>query len=63
LRIGMIMEYEPTADVIRTFWDNFGPIDIAWNINPNGYPTQNAIAAADELGCRVMKWGELRKLL
>ena len=63
LRIGMIMEYEPTADAIRTFWDRFGPIDIAWNINPNGNPTQNAIEAGRDLGCEVMKWDELRELL
>jgi hypothetical protein len=63
LRVGMIMEYEPTADAIRTFWDRFGPIDIAWNINPNGYPTQKAIEAGRTLGCEVMKWEELRVLL
>ncbi|MEW3697506.1 hypothetical protein QOZ28_30705, partial [Pseudomonas aeruginosa] len=63
LRIGMIMEYEPTADAIRTFWDRFGRIDIAWHINPNGHPTQNAIDAGRELGCGVMKWDELRVLM
>jgi hypothetical protein len=62
-RVGMIMEYEPTADAIRTFWDRFGPIDIAWNINPNGHPTINAIEAARNLGCEVMKWDELKELL
>lgn len=63
LRVGMITEYEPTADAIRTFWDRFGRIDIAWNINPNGRPTKNAIEAARELGCQVMKWEELREFL
>ncbi len=62
-RVGMIMEYEPTADAIRTFWDRFGPIDIAWSINPNGHPTQKAIEAGRTLGCEVMKWDELRVLL
>jgi len=62
-RVGMIMEYEPTADAIRTFWDRFGPIDIAWNINPNGNPTQSAIKAGAELGCEVMKWDELKMRL
>ncbi len=62
-RVGMIMEYEPTADAIRTFWDRFGPIDIAWNINPSGHPTQNAIEAGRGLGCGVMKWDELKLLL
>jgi hypothetical protein len=62
-RVGMIMEYEPTADAIRTFWDRFGPIDIAWNINPSGHPTQNAIEAGKNLGCGVMKWDELKLLL
>lgn len=62
-RVGMIMEYEPTADAIRTFWDRFGAIDIAWNINPNGHPTQNAIEAGRSLGCEIMKWDELRVLL
>lgn len=63
LRVGMIMEYEPTADSIRSFWDRFGPIDIAWNINPNGSPTQNAVDAGRSLGCEVMKWEQLKVLL
>jgi hypothetical protein len=63
LRVGLIMEYEPTADSIRTFWDRFGPIDVAWNINPSGYPTQNAIDAGQELGCEVVKWEDLKPLL
>lgn len=62
-RVGMIMEYEPTADAIRTFWDRFGPIDVAWNINPNGNPTQNAMEAGKSLGCEVMKWEQLKLLL
>jgi hypothetical protein len=63
VRVGMIMEYEPTADAIRTFWDRFGPISIAWNINPNGHPTPNAIEAGRSLGCEVVKWEELREIL
>lgn len=63
VRVGMILEYEPTADAIRTFWDRFGPIDIAWNINPNGNPTSNAIEAGLSLGCEVVKWEELREIL
>lgn len=62
-RVGMIMEYEPTADAIRTFWDQFGPIDVAWNINPNGSPTQQAINTGQELGCKVVKWKELKQLM
>lgn len=62
-RVGMIAEYEPTADAIRTFWDRFGPINIAWNINPNGHPTPNAIEAGRSLGCEVMKWEELREII
>lgn len=63
VRVGMITEYEPTADAIRTFWDRFGPIDIAWNINPNGDPTPNAIDAGRSLGCEVVKWEQLRAIL
>lgn len=62
-RVGMIMEYEPTADAIRSFWDQFGPIDVAWNINPNGSATQQAINAGQELGCKVVKWEELKQLM
>lgn len=62
-RVGMIVEYEPTADAIRTIWDRVGPINIAWNINPNGHPTQNAIEAGRTLGCEVMKWDDLKALL
>lgn len=63
LRVGMIIEYEPTADAIRTLWDRFGPIDIAWNVNPNGNPTQNAIEAGRILGCEVVKWEHLKAIL
>jgi hypothetical protein len=63
LRIGMVLEYEPTADTIRSLWDRFGPVDIAWNINPNGNPTRNAMEAGKQLGCEVMKWDELKALL
>ncbi|MGJ4729096.1 hypothetical protein [Luteimonas sp. SDU101] len=63
LRVGMITEYEPTADAIRTFWDRFGHINIAWNINPNGKPTPNAIDAGRSLGCEVVKWEQLREIL
>lgn len=62
-RVGMIMEYEPTADAIRTFWDQFGPIDVAWNINPNGSPTRQAINAGLELGCEVVTWEKLKQLM
>ncbi|HHY2890584.1 TPA: hypothetical protein ACV5CJ_003633 [Klebsiella aerogenes] len=63
LRVGMLTEYEPTADSVRTFWGIFGPIDILWNINPNGSPARNAYEAGSELGCEVMKWPELKALI
>lgn len=63
VRVGMILEYEPTADAIRTFWDRFGAIDLAWNINPNGFPTSSAIEAGRSLGCEVVKWEQLREIL
>ncbi len=63
LRIGMIADYEPTADAVRSLWDDFGPVDIVWNINPNGSPSPEAIDAGNELGCEVMKWEELRERL
>lgn len=63
LRIGMLLEYEPTADAVRSFWERFGPVDVMWNINPNGEPTNNALEAGRELGCGVMKWSELKGLI
>ena len=61
LRIGMIADYEPTGDAVRSLWDRFGPVDIAWNINPNGgTPSPEAVDAGAELGCKVMKWDELK---
>lgn len=63
LRIGMLTEYEPTADAIRSFWDEFGPVDIVWSINPNSGPTPNAIKTGRELGCQVIKWEELKLLI
>lgn len=62
-RVGMLKEYEPTADSLRTFWDRFGPIDIAWCINPNGRITQRAFEAAQALGCQLMYWNDLREFL
>lgn len=62
-RIGMIDDYEPTADAVRTLWERFGPVDFVWNINPNGNPSPEAIDAGEELGCKVMKWAELKEQL
>ncbi|MFT4276991.1 MAG: hypothetical protein QM576_11585 [Rhodopseudomonas sp.] len=63
LRIAMIADYEPTADAIRSLVDQFGRVDIVWNINPNGHPSPEAIAAGIDLGCEVMKWEELKERL
>jgi hypothetical protein len=63
LRIGMIADYEPTADEVRTLWDRFGPVDIIWNTNPNGTPQPEANEAGRELGCEVMLWNTLRERL
>lgn len=63
LRIGMIADYEPNADAVRSLWDEFGPVDIVWNINPNGCPSPEAIDAGVELGCEVVKWEELKERL
>lgn len=63
LRIGMILEYKPVADAVRSLWKDFGAVDIALNINPNGSPTPNAIEAGRELGCKVLKWEDLKPIL
>lgn len=63
LRIGMIAEYEPCVDAVRTLWGDFGPVDIMWNINPNGSPSPEAIDAGTELGCEVVQWEGLKELL
>ncbi|MGN6423255.1 MAG: hypothetical protein ACTHLA_08105 [Asticcacaulis sp.] len=63
LRIGMLMEYEPTAAGVRSLWDRFGRVDVIWCINPNGGPTTRAIEAADNLGCEVVKWEDLKALM
>lgn len=62
-RIGMIADYEPNANAVRSLWDEFGPVDIVWNINPNGSPSPEAIDAGVELGCEVVKWEELKARL
>jgi len=62
-RIGMIAEYEPTAEAVRALWERLGPVDIVWNINPNGKPQPEASQAGRELGCEVMKWDELKDRL
>lgn len=63
LRVGMLLEYEPTADAVRSFWDKFDRVDVMWNINPNGEPTSQALEVGRELGCEVMKWPEFKKLI
>jgi hypothetical protein len=63
LRIGMVKEYEPTADSIRTLWQHFGKVDIAWCINPNSFPRRDAIEAGRELGCEVLQWEDLKIIL
>lgn len=60
IRIGMIEDYEPTADNVRSLWERFGPVDIAWNINPNGTPSKSSKIAGEELGCEVLKTGGLK---
>lgn len=60
LRIGMVAEYEPTADAVRSFWKRFGPVDIIWNINPYGNPTRSALKVGNDLGCKVFKWDGLK---
>ena len=59
----MIPDYEPNANAVRDLWDRFGAVDIAWNINPNGSPSPEAIDAGKELGCEVMKWDDLKDYL
>lgn len=59
-RVAMVKEYEPCGDAIRKIWDTFGPVDIAWNINPNGNPTSSARQVGAELGCEVIKWDEFK---
>lgn len=63
LRIGMLADYEPTADSVRSLWETFGPLDLIWNVNPNGSPSPEAVDAARQLGCDVLKWEELRERL
>jgi len=60
VRIGMIADYEPTADSVRSLVEQFGSVDIAWNINPNGQPTASSIQAGKELGCEVLKTDDLK---
>lgn len=63
VRVGMIAEYEPTADAVRSLWDDFGPMNAMWNINPNGSPTPEAIEAGKELGCEVVTWEDMKEYL
>lgn len=63
IRVGMIPDYEPTADNIRSLWERFGPMDIVWNINPNGSPCANALATGEELECEVLKTEGMKSYL
>lgn len=63
VRIGLIPDYEPTADNVRSLWEKFGPVDIAWNINPSGEPSTAAQQAGEELGCNVLKTQGMKAFL
>ena len=63
LRLGMILDYDLTANAVRTFWEVFGPVDIIWGINPNAKITPEAIGAALDVGCEVMGWEEFKEHL
>jgi hypothetical protein len=60
IRVGMIQDYEVTSDSVRSLFENFGQLNIAWNINPNGSSSTSALNAGSELGCKVLKWGDLK---
>ena len=62
-RVAMLADYEPTADGVRTTWENFGPVDVIWNINPNGKPTRSALQAGADLGCKVVKWDDFKDFM
>lgn len=62
-RVVLALEYEPTADAVRTLWERYGSFDLFWNINPNGNPTTEAVKAGEELGCKVVKWEEMKSIL
>jgi hypothetical protein len=63
IRIGLIPDYEPTSDNIRNLWKVFGPVDIAWNINPNGRPCATALRTGEELECKVLKTEGMKSYL
>ncbi len=51
-------EYELVADHIRIARDRYGNFDIVVKTNPNGGLTSSALAVADDLHCKIYKWGE-----
>ena len=55
----LLNEYELTADHVRTARDRYGVFDSILITNPNGRSTGAADAAADSMGARIYKWGEL----
>jgi len=63
IRIGLIPDYEPTSDNVRSLWKTFGPVHIAWNINPSGNPCATALEAGEDLGCKVLKTEGMKSYL
>lgn len=63
IRIAMINDYETTADTIRTMWENFGPVDVFWNINPNGRITRISTEVAKGIKCRIIPHNGMNKFL
>jgi len=59
LNIAISNAYDLTADGVRTAYDNYAPFDILFHTNNMGRITQEAHAAAGELGIELIRSDEL----
>lgn len=63
VKVVIATEYEPSADEVRSLWDQFGPVSLIYNINPNRQPTGLGYSVATELGTKIVGHSEIGKLL
>lgn len=56
LKVAMLIEYELTADHLRTARDRYGQFSVAVITNPNGGATSSAEEAAQNMGVEILRW-------
>ncbi len=59
VRIALVQAYDLTAEDLRDAHDKIGKFDVALKNNPNGRITPDSYDAAESMGVKVLKFGDL----